>query len=157
MTACFTGHRTYDGSCNAELVAAIRCLYTQGYRTFLCGMAVGFDLIAAECALSLRDELKGLKVVAVIPFDGMQKSFKQPQRELFERIAERADESVIIASHYSKSVYMMRNNYLVDNSSATIAYFTGRRSGTSYTIRRAEKSLSYIINIYNNPQQELFK
>lgn len=120
-------------------------------------MAVGFDLIAAECALSLRDELKGLKVVAVIPFEGMQKSFKQPQRELFERIAEQADESVIIASHYSKSVYMMRNNYLVDNSSATIAYFTGRRSGTSYTIRRAEKSLSYIINIYDNPQQELFK
>ena len=32
ITACFTGHRTYDGSRNAELERAICHLYSMGYR-----------------------------------------------------------------------------------------------------------------------------
>ncbi len=156
ITACFTGHRTYDGSRNEELQAAIRELYERGYRTFLCGMAVGFDLIAAECALSLRGELKGLQVVAVVPFKDMQSRFSQSQCALFERICKEADEVITIATQYSPSVYMTRNNYLIDNSSAVIAYFTGERGGTAYTIHRAVKGLLPIINIYNNPQKRLF-
>ena len=42
----------------------------------------------------------------------------------------------------------------VDNSSACIAYFTGEKGGTAYTVHRAVKNLSYIVNIYNNPQQK---
>lgn len=155
ITACFTGHRTYDGSRNEELETAIRELYARGYRTFLCGMAVGFDLAAAEVALSLRDELKGLQVVAVVPFEGMHLRFSESQRALFERVAHGADEVITLATRYSASVYALRNNYLVDNSTAVIAYFTGEKGGTAYTVRRAVKKLAYIINIYNNPQQKL--
>jgi len=155
ITACFTGHRTYDGNRNEELEAAIRELYARGYRTFLCGMAVGFDLAAAEVALSLRNELKGLQVVAVVPFEGMQLRFYESQRALFERVTHGADEVITLATRYSASVYALRNNYLVDNSTAVIAYFTGEKGGTAYTVRRAVKKLAYIINIYNNPQQKL--
>lgn len=130
-------------------------MYARGYRTFLCGMAVGFDLAAAEVALSLRDELKGLQVVAVVPFEGMQLRFSESQRALFERVAHGADEVITLATRYSASVYALRNNYLVDNSTAVIAYFTGEKGGTAYTVRRAVKKLAYIINIYNNPQQKL--
>lgn len=157
ITACFTGHRTYDGSRNEELKAAIRELYARGYRIFLCGMAVGFDLAAAECALSLRDELQELRIVAVVPFEGMERRFSESQRALFEQISQESEEVVTLATHYSSSVYAMRNNYLVDNSSAVIAYFDGSKGGTAYTVRRAVKSLSLIVNIYNNPQQRLFK
>lgn len=157
ITACFTGHRTYDGSRNEELKSAIRELYARGYRIFLCGMAVGFDLAAAECALSLRDELQELRIVAVVPFEGMERRFSESQRALFEQISQESEEVVTLATHYSSSVYAMRNNYLVDNSSAVIAYFDGSKGGTAYTVRRAVKSLSLIVNIYNNPQQRLFK
>ena len=155
ITASFTGHRTYDGSRNHELEIAIRDLYTKGYRNFLCGMAVGFDLEAAKAALSLRDELPDIKVVAVIPFEGMQQRFSSSQRTDFDNVANEADEVITLASSYSASVYATRNNYLVDNSSAVIAYFTGEKGGTAYTIRRAVKSLAQITNIYNNPQQKL--
>ncbi len=157
ITACFTGHRTYDGSRNTELECAIRELYTDGYRTFLCGMAMGFDLAAAECALSLRNELRGLRVVAVVPFEGMQRKFPHAEQSIFNRVIAEADEIITLAEHYSPRVYALRNNYLVDNSSAVIAYFTGEKGGTAYTVRRAVKSLSLIVNIYNNPQQRLFK
>lgn len=118
-------------------------------------MAIGFDLEAAKVAIALREELTELKIVAVIPFEGMQRRFSSSQRTTFEEVREEADEVLTIATSYSPSVYAMRNNYLVDNSSAVIAYFTGEKGGTAYTIRRAVKSLALITNIYNNPQQKL--
>lgn len=117
-------------------------------------MAIGFDLEAAKIALALRDELADIKVIAVIPFEGMQQRFSASQRSLFDKVASEADEVITLASEYSASVYAVRNNFLVDNSSAVIAYFTGEKGGTAYTVRRAVKSLARIINIYNNPQQK---
>ena len=155
ITACFTGHRTYDGSRNHELESAIRELYNRGYRNFLCGMAIGFDLASAEASISLRRELHDLKVVAVIPFEGMQRHFTESQRALFEQVVQEADEVIALATHYFPSVYALRNNFLVDNSSAVITYFDGSKGGTAYTVHRAVKNLAYITNLYNNPQQKL--
>lgn len=119
-------------------------------------MAVGFDIAAAEVALDLREELCGLKVVAVIPFEGMQNRFSESDRNRFEQIVKCADESITLAPRYSTEVYAVRNNFLVDNSSACIAYFDGSKGGTAYTVRRALKSLLQIINLYPNPQGVLF-
>lgn len=156
ITACFTGHRSYDGSRNLELEGAIRELYALGYRNFLCGMAIGFDIEAAEIALALRQELAGLKVLAITPFDGMQRRFPEEWKSRFERIIAEADEAITLAPKYSVEVYAVRNNFLVDNSSACIAYFDGSTGGTAYTVRRAVKGLLRLINIYNNPQKKLF-
>ena len=156
ITACFTGHRTYDGSRNEELARVVRELYALGYRNFLCGMALGFDIEAAEVALALRQELAGVRVVAVVPFDGMQRGFSEEWQSRFECILASADETITLAPKYSIEVYAMRNNFLVDNSSACIAYFDGSKGGTAYTVRRAVKGLLRIINLYNNPQRELF-
>lgn len=118
-------------------------------------MAIGFDIAAAEVALDLRRELAGLRVVAVVPFEGMQNRFSEDDRNRFNHIIAEADDSITLAPRYSAEVYAVRNNFLVDNSSAVIAYFTGEKGGTAYTVRRAVKKLAYIINIYNNPQQKL--
>ena len=156
ITVCFTGHRSYDGSRNSELEGAIRELYALGYRNFLCGMAVGFDIEAAEVALSLRGELEGLRIVAIVPFEGMQRGFSEAWQSRFERIVTEADEVITLAAHYSSEVYAVRNNFLVDNASACIAYFDGSKGGTAYTVRRAVKGLLRLTNLYNNPQRELF-
>ena len=131
-------------------------MYALGYRNFLCGMALGFDIEAAEVALALRDELTGLQIVAVVPFEGMQRGFSEVWQSRFERIIAEADEVINLAPKYSVEVYAVRNNFLVDNASACIAYFDGSKGGTAYTVRRAVKSLLRLTNIYNNPQRELF-
>ena len=156
ITACFSGHRTYDGSRNEELARVVRELYALGYRNFLCGMAVGFDIEAAEVVLALRQELAGVRVVAVVPFEGMQKGFSEEWKSRFEHIIAEADEVVTLATKYSVEVYTVRNNFLVDNSSACIAYFDGSKGGTAYTVNRAVKSLLRLTNLYHNPQRELF-
>ena len=156
ITACFTGHRTYDGSRNSELEGAIRELYALGYRNFLCGMALGFDIEAAEVALALRGELAGLQIVAVVPFEGMQRGFSESWQSRFERIVVEADKTITLAAHYSSEVYAVRNNFLVDNASACIAYFDGSKGGTAYTVRRAVKGLLRLTNLYHSPQGKLF-
>lgn len=155
ITACFTGHRTYKGTYNKELEDAIRRLYADGYRTFMSGMAVGFDLAAAEMVLALRNELKGISLIAVIPFEGMEQRFSEEDKARFATILAKADDRVILAPRYSSELYALRNNYLVDNSSAVIAYFDGSKGGTAYTVRRAVKSLHRYINLYQSAQQSL--
>ena len=119
-------------------------------------MAVGFDLAAAEVALKLRNEFADIEVVAVVPFEGMKSRFSASQRRLFDEVLSEANKVITIASSYSTSVYAQRNNYLVDNSSACIAYFDGSKGGTAYTVRRAIKGLLHLINLYHNPQGQLF-
>ena len=153
ITACFTGHRTYRGESDEALVIAIRNLYCEGYRTFLGGMAVGFDLAAAEAVLALKEELHDISFVAVVPFEGMERKFSEGDKARFRSILERADRSITLAPRYSAEVYAVRNNFLVDNSSAVIAYFDGSKGGTAYTVRRAIKQLHRYINLYINPQQ----
>lgn len=156
ITACFTGHRTYDGYCNEELRCAVRELYARGYRIFLSGMAVGFDHAAAEVVLQLREELPDISLVAVLPFEGVERNFSEKAKAHHNAILAAADEVIALASRYSAGVYAVRNNFLVDNSSATIAYFDGSKGGTAYTVRRTIKALHRYINLYISPQQELF-
>ena len=119
-------------------------------------MAVGFDIEAAEAVLALREEFVGVRIVAIVPFEGMQRGFSEEWRRRFEHIVAEADEVITLAPKYSVEVYAVRNNFLVDNSSAIIAYFDGSKGGTAYTVRRAVKGLLRIVNLYNNPQRELF-
>ncbi len=53
-TAAFTGHRTYRGEAAEALASLLGDLHAEGYRRFLCGMALGFDMAAAEAVLALR-------------------------------------------------------------------------------------------------------
>ena len=154
-TVCFTGHRTYDGSRNEQLAEAVRELYGRGYRTFLSGMAVGFDLAAAEVVLTLRAELADLRLVAVVPFVGTEERFSSRDAMRFRTVLATANEVVELAQCYTPDTYHRRNDFLVDNSSAIIAYFDGSKGGTAYTVRRATKNRLQVINIYDDPQTKL--
>ena len=154
-TVAFTGHRTYDNSASERLSDAVRSLYTEAYRTFLSGMAAGFDLAAAETVIALRAELPDIRLVCVIPFAGQPERFSAQTRSRYERIVARADLVLTLAPRYAPDVYFRRNDFLVDNSSAVIAYFSGAKGGTAYTVRRAVHKLSRITNIWRSPQQDL--
>lgn len=99
-TVAFTGHRTYCGEASAALAAAIRGLHAHGFRTFLCGMAVGFDLAAAEAVLELRDSLPGLRLVAVVPFGGQEARFSHADRVRYRAAMASADDAVVLSPVY---------------------------------------------------------
>lgn len=139
-TVAFTGHRSYRGEAQEALLNTISELYAQGYRTFMSGMAVGFDLAAAEAVITLRRGLTALRLVAVVPFDGQQQRFCAKDKLRFEAVLRQADEVVVLSSVYHSGVYRVRNDYLVDHASVVVACYDGSPGGTRYTLQRAERS-----------------
>jgi len=49
-------------------------------------MAMGFDLLAAEAALSLQCELKDLQVIAVVPFRGQSDRWGKEEQAKYDAI-----------------------------------------------------------------------
>lgn len=51
-SVAFTGHRSIPlveiERVRGEVRKKVRLLYTMGFRNYLCGMAIGFDMLAAE-------------------------------------------------------------------------------------------------------------
>lgn len=148
-SVAFTGHRTYDGSCGESLCAVVRYLYGRGFRTFITGMAVGFDMAAGECVASLRGELPGLRLVCVVPFAGQESRFPREERMRYMRLLSSADEVKVLAEGYSPAAYRLRNDYLVENASLVVAYYDGTRGGTSYTVHRAVQSHMPVVNLWS--------
>lgn len=145
--AAFSGHRTYDGRADEALRRRVGELYAGGVRTFLSGMAVGFDLAAAEAVLELRSSCPGLRLVAVVPFEGQQSRFSQTDRARFGRVLAAADEVVVLATHYYRGVYAVRNDFLVAHACVLIAWYDGSSGGTHYTVRRALRSGRRVDNL----------
>lgn len=167
ITACFTGHRLarMDLSAGVEQVqrsvaaaigSAVVTLYERGYRRFLCGMADGFDLWAGAEVVRLgrSGRCEAVELVAVVPFEGHRRSIDRRERELYDSVLEQAATVEVLAAAYSPSVYHRRNDFLVDNSSAVVAFYMGGKGGTDYTLRRARRQGLPVVNIC---QPELFE
>ena len=147
LSVAFTGHRTYRGGADEALCRVIGEAYDRGFRTFLSGMAVGFDLSAAEAVLSCRERLSGLQLVAVIPFPGQAELFSWEDRVRFGRIITVADRTLVLSDRYHRGVYRMRNDFLVDHAAQLVAWFDGSPGGTEYTVRRALQSGRAVSNL----------
>lgn len=161
-TAAFTGHRTYGGEGGVALRMVVGEFYDRGFRTFLSGMAVGFDLAAAEAVLACRAEMPDLRLVAVVPFEGQEGRFSEDDRVRFRRVLEAADQVVVLSPVYDRGCYAVRNNYLIDHASALIAWYDGSSGGTHYTVRRALRRGLRVANLHPKapavraPDPELF-
>lgn len=147
-TVAFTGHRTYDGAAEAVLCGVIRRLYQRGYRTFLCGMAVGFDLAAAEAVLACRKSCPELELIAVVPYAGQDAYFSNSDRRRYGKVLQAAERTITLAEGYYDGCFMTRNDYLVDHASALVAWYDGSPGGTHYTVRRAGRRGMGVVNLY---------
>ncbi len=159
----FTGHRTYDGRADELLRQTIVACHARGAHMFLSGMAVGFDLAAAEAVLDCRTTLPGVRLVAVVPFEGQQTRFSAFDRARFERVLAAADATVVLSPVYHRGVYTVRNDFLVAHAAHLVAWFDGSPGGTQYTVRRAARFGRRIDNLclagpaFPEPQPVLFE
>ena len=125
-SVAFTGHRTYRGAAADALRRTVGELYARGFRTFLSGMAVGFDLAAAEAVLELRERVPGVRLVAAVPFRGQEMRFSPADRERFRRVLAEADSVEVLAPAYHRGCYAVRNDFLVYNARVLVAWYARR-------------------------------
>lgn len=152
-TAAFTGHRfiRYKDrqQLKIELERAITACYHSGIRHFLCGMAVGFDMLAAETLLAMKADYSDIRLTAVIPFRGQPGKFNPADKERYHFILDKADNVVCLSETYFDGCFLRRNDYMLNHASHIIAYYNGEpKGGTFYTCRRAERMKLKITNLY---------
>ena len=165
-TACFTGHRPrevmafepLDARCE-RLTEAFdrevqRLVQQQRVDMFLCGMADGFDLFAAQRLLWLRrmDRIpQGVCLIAVLPYPGHIRSMPRKRwTEAYQEVLLYAQDALVVSAEYGPEAYKKRNAYMVEHARYVLAFWNhSPRSGTGQTVRMAEKSGRTIVNLYD--------
>ena len=149
-SCCFTGHRTIPSKdlplLRDWIEKAIRNFSALGLNTFITGGALGFDTLAAQVVLRMKDTIPELRLVVVTPCRDQDKSWNIYQRSVYRHILERADKVICLTSHYVTGCMHQRNRFMVDNSSVCIAYLTSTTGGTAYTVKYAESKGKEILN-----------
>ena len=140
----FTGHRPEkvigsEGRIIVELRKEILLAIDEGYNVFLTGMSRGVDLWAADIVIELRRYKKDLKLMCVIPFEGMEDRWPVDWKKHYNMVRKEADSVHVLSDRYSPDVYQMRNQWLVNHSSRLIAVFNSEPSGTGNTIQYAQE------------------
>ncbi|HBF86750.1 MAG TPA: hypothetical protein DDW54_03630 [Clostridiales bacterium] len=150
-TCAVTGHRTLKENFDRKkLDGKFTEIIEKEYKYFLVGMALGFD---TECFLSLerlRKKFTDIKIVAVIPCVDQAAKFPPEERKEYNRMLTSADYIAAEKRTYFKNCMLIRNNFLVENSSYLLAYYDGesKKGGTYYTVSRAKKLGVITENIY---------
>jgi uncharacterized phage-like protein YoqJ len=166
ITACFSGHRPqkldsfakndYDSlddfreSVRVEILKAI----DMGYKSFICGMAMGFDLICGSLVVEIKaqDKFRDIQLVAAMPFP--KHGTSSHWSEDHKLVLSKADKVEIVCPTFSRQAYLARDRYMVDCSSLLICYFLGLPGGTAYTVKYAAEKGLRIINLASNKKPE---
>lgn len=126
-----------------------------GRDTFLCGMAEGFDMLAAETVIAMQRDDPGIKLVAVVPFEGQERFFAPDDRARYAAILACAAATVLLSPNYRRDCFHRRNDYLVENSSALVCWFDGRPGGTAYTVKAAVRAGLEVWNLLDSGAESL--
>lgn len=141
IKACsFTGHREIKDPVDTELLAdLVQSLIDGGTDTFLTGMAMGFDLIAAEVVIFLKKKNPHIKLIGCVPCPDQERSYPKAEKEKYKRVLESCDEVKLLSPHYHGGCMFVRDRYMVDNSAYVIAYARTNSGGTYYTLKYAQE------------------
>ena len=152
-TACFTGHRKIPPEKKSEISRRLKTtlirLIEEGYVCFGAGGALGFDTLAAQCVLSLKNQHPHIKLILVLPCITQTKGWSENDIAIYEEIKSQADKVVYTSREYSRGCMFKRNRHLVDCSSVCVAYLTQEKGGTAYTVNYAKEHVLTFYNIAN--------
>ena len=150
-TVCFTGHRELPADnlpeISKHLEDTLATLIEQGYRYFGAGGALGFDTLAAQTVLRLRERYPQIRLILVLPCRSQTRGWSQADIDIYEEIKRRADKVTYTSENYFRGCMQKRNRHLVDSSSICICYLTKPTGGTAYTVNYARRCSLQILNI----------
>ena len=152
-SVAFSGHRSISEHRKEKLRKELRektmMLYAMGIRNYYCGMAIGFDMLAAEVVLSLKSELPQLKLIAVVPFKGQSARWSYKEQARYNAILALCDDSILLSQAYYNGCLLRRNDYMLAHSCGLVVFFDGKpKGGTFYTYRKAKALGMDIINLF---------
>lgn len=142
--ACISGHRRLPEDITElkkSLESAITGLIEQGVIYFGAGGALGFDMLAEETVLQMKQRYPQTRLILVLPCPPEQQTLKwnDVQRKQYNEIMAKADKVRILSPTYNPNCMLERNRHLVDNSGHLVCYLRKDYGGTFYTVNYAKK------------------
>ena len=150
-TCCFSGHRPNklpwrddltDPRCLAlreKIGDVCRVLADSGIRHFICGMALGCDMLFAEEVIRLREERENITLEAAIPCEEQAAKWSPALKKRYDRLVTECDKVTLISPRYTPDCMMRRNRYMVDHASLLLAVYNGAPGGTRNTLLYARE------------------
>lgn len=147
---CFSGHRTIPPErldrVKNKTAEAIHLLYSVGVRTFKAGGALGYDTLAALLVLEFKKTHPDVRLELELISPDQERSWSEPDKELFNSIKEAADSIRYASQTYSRPAIFARNRNLVDGSAHCVCFLDKETGGTAYTVKHARGRGLEIIN-----------
>ena len=152
-TACSTGYRPQkcpwgfneqDIRCldmRKRTKAKVENAIQNGYKVFISGMAIGFDMIFAEIVLELKEKYPQIKLVAALPYRDQYRLWKENQIARYKNLLQQCDDVRCLYERYDDNPKCMleRNDYMLNCSSLVFALFDNKPGGTKYTVNKAKQ------------------
>ncbi len=143
----FTGHRILQRDFDFNLLdRVVYNLIRGGTENFYCGMAMGFDLAAAESVLQYKKGSE-IQLIACIPCLGQENTFSKKNRERYGRILENCSKTIVLSEEYYDGCMLARDRFMVDNCDVLVSYQRRNNGGTSYTVNYAKSKGVNIIEL----------
>lgn len=157
--ACFTGYRpekfpfklnNHDAQFHkmiSRITKTLEALVEDNCKIFYSGMAMGFDIICAECVLELRKKYKDISLICALPHKQQAMSYPIDWQQRYHYVLKKCDKSVYVSEDYHKMCFQERNMYMVDNSDFVVCWYDGKSGGTRNTLKYAQRLSRTVINI----------
>lgn len=150
-TCCFSGHRSippfFTNNIREITTNIITSLIKRGINTFICGGAVGFDMICGLIISKLKEENQDIKLILFLPHYDQDKFYNKRNKVCYNHLIKNADEIVYTSKDYYNGCMQLRNRLMVDNSSHLISYCTKNYGGSYYTKEYANLKEINVINV----------
>ena len=133
MILGFTGHRpaslpgNYSDRTNRALLNTADFILAQCKPTkVISGMALGWDMAVAECAVN-----RGIGLIAAVPFKSQPSRWSKSSQERYQRLLKLAERiEIISAGDYSLKAMQLRNRWIVNYCDQLIALWHQGKGGT---------------------------
>lgn len=151
--ACFfTGHRIIETKRRREVEGWLRekilDKINDKVEIFITGGALGFDTMAAEQVLFMREDYQDIRLWLYLPCTNQDQEWTPSERDKYEEIKKQADKVCYITkSEYTDGCMKKRNRAMVDASDCGIAYVKTSHSGAAQTVKMAMKKGLDVVNI----------
>ena len=163
MTCCVTGHRVIPPGEERKIYIRtryilLRLIREKRVRYFGVGGAVGFDMLAAELLMRIREkEEHQIRIISVLPYPWWQETddWTDELRRREKIILSASDKIVCVRPAYEKGVYLLRDRKLVDGSAYCVSYCNRPGTGTAYTVKYALDRKVQVLNAGSFPVRHL--
>ena len=147
----FSKSREDVGSCLALKVLLYRRLESlveqEAVTGFVCGMAVGAEMLASEVILELKEKYPHISLESTIPYETLASGWNEKLRDRYFNIAACCDKETLLQKHYSPDCFIRQDLYMIGKADIVVSAWAPRSRRLARELGAAEKLGKKVIDI----------